>query len=331
MTGRRDWLTQLYAGGVTPASFLPDASVGRTADPDQVQSSGIELVEDPDLQVHLVARAEPPAGMAFLDGIQQWKVIGYDGVAPIALAYVAAAVRRVGPDRRMVTVATGSREVVLAPEATWTVARRQAIGASGLDPVSVAVDPGQPAAAIEALRRAIHHERQSLEKALGESAARQLGGDEWLVVDGQLSVSASLARHARTVGVIKSHGAQFLEGRHLERALTVPAGHRTSVFRVLGGHGRTAVSSWYLRLWPWEGHDLHYGLLRIETRAADDAIEWASRIGGWLLALRAPLAAPDARFDRLLYPVHDVEAFLRSRAPGDLLESPASRLPRTGT
>lgn len=331
MSGGRDWLARLYAGGVIPASFVPDASVGRVADPDDIPPNDVELVEDPELRVHPVARAEPPPGLAFLDGIQQWKVIGYDGVAPIAHAYVAAAVRRVGLDRRMATAATTSREMVLAPAATWTEERRLAIGASGLEPLSVAVEPGQPAAAIEALRRAVHHERQSLEKTLGEAAARQLGDDAWLVVDGQLSVSASLARHPRTIGVIKSHGAQFLEGRHLERALTVPAAHRTSVFRVLGGHGRTAVISWYLRLWPWEGHDLHYGLVRIEIAANSDPGARVPGISGWLLALRSPLSAPDARFDRLLYPVHDVETFLRSRAPGALLGSAASRLPRTGT
>jgi hypothetical protein len=180
---------------------------------------------------------------------------------------------------------------------------------------------------LEALRREVHRARRSLEKALSERALVRLGDGEWLVVDGQLSVSAVLARHPRALGVIKSHGAQFLEGRHLERALTVPASHRTSVFRVRGGHGRTEVDSWYLRLWPWEGNDLHYGLLRIEARPAASA----ATVSGWLLGERTPLAAPDARFDRLLYPIHDVETYLRSRAPRDLLSSPASRLPRTGT
>lgn len=331
MSSRRDWLASLYAAGVTPASFLPDASVGRSAEPEQIQGGGVELVEDTELRAHALVRADPPAGVAFLDGIQQWKVIGYDGVTPIAFAHVAAAIRRIGVDRRMRTMATGRRDLVLAPQAALTEERRRAIDAAGLVPVPVTVEAGQPAAAIEALRRSVHHERQSLEKSLGEAAAQQLGEGEWLVVDGQLSVSATLARHARTIGVIKSHGAQFLEGRHLERALTVPAGHRTSVFRVQGGHGRTAVDSFYLRLWPWVGHDLHYGLLRVEMRAHADAVAQASWVGGWLLALRAPLAAPDARLDRLLYPIHDVETFLRSRAPGDLLASPASRLPRTGT
>src|SRR5262249_61736993 len=87
----------------------------------------------------------------------------------------------------------------------------------------------------------------------GEQAAHALDREAWLVVDGQLAVSATLAKHPRAVGVIKSHGAQFLSGRHLERALTIATEHRTSVFRVRGGHGRTEVDSWYLRLWPWEG------------------------------------------------------------------------------
>jgi hypothetical protein len=328
MSGRRDWLAGLYAAGVTPASFVPDASVGRASERDEAPGAEVELVEDAELAVHPVAPGQPPASVAFLDGIQQWKVVGYDGVLPIAVAYVAAAVRRRGPDRRLHTVDWEERELVIAPPAALRPDRRAAIQALGLVVVSpeegTAAQPGQ---LLEVLRREVHRARLSLEKALGERALDRLGGGEWLVVDGQLSVSALLARHPRALGVIKSHGAQFLEGRHLERALTVPASHRTSVFRVRGGHGRTEVHSWYLRLWPWEGNDLHYGLLRIEARPSAGA----ASVSGWLLGERTPLAAPDARFDRLLYPIHDVETYLRSRAPRDLLSSPASRLPRTGT
>ncbi|MGH7614040.1 MAG: hypothetical protein ACREMW_08380, partial [Gemmatimonadales bacterium] len=269
----------------------------------------------------------PPAGVAFLDGIQQWKVVGYDGVLPIAVAYVAAAVRQRGPDRRPHTVDWAEREIVIAPLAALRPDRRAAIETLDLEVVSLEEAAIQPGQMLESLRREVHRARLSLEKALGERALDRLTEGEWLVVDGQLSVSAQLARHPRALGVIKSHGAQFLVGRHLERALTVPASHRTSVFRVRGGHGRTEVDSWYLRLWPWEGYDLHYGLLRVEARPPAGA----ATVSGWLLGERMPLAAPDARFDRLLYPIHDVETYLRSRAPRDLLSSPASRLPRTGT
>lgn len=335
MNPRRDWLDGLYASGVTPASFLPDASLGRSPELDLDDDSRgvtVEMVEDGDLRVHPVAAHPARGAMSFLDGIQQWKVIGYDGVQPIALAHVAAAVRRRGADRRLATAAVAARDLVIAPVPVLGEPRRSALEAAGLETVPVEMDAAtQPAQVLEALRREVHRARASLERRLGEEAAGRLGAREWLVVDGQLAVSAPLAKHPRAVGVIKSHGAQFLSGRHLERALTIPAGHRTSGFRVHGGHGRTEVDSWYLRLWPWEGRDLHYGLIRVEvSRGADPGIR-IPEISGWLLAERAPLAAPDARFDRLLYPIHDVEAYLRSRAPHHLLASPASRLPRTGT
>jgi hypothetical protein len=332
---RRGWLDSLYAEGVTPASFLPDASLGRVDDLDEERNPerSVELVEDGELRLHPVATAPATGPVAFLDGIQQWKVVGYDGLAPIAVAYVAAAVRRRGSDRRLATTHRSHRELVIAPSAALSDERRRAIESAGLGvrPLQETAAAGtQPGRVLEAMRREVHRAREAVERQVGEGAL-PLGADEWLVVDGQLAASATLAHHPRTLGVIKSHGAQFLQGRHCERALTLPASHRTSVFRVLGGHGRTVVDSWYLRLWPWEGNDLLYGLLRIEARAGEDSGRRASAISGWLLRERAPLASRDARADRLLYPIHDVETYLRSTAPRDLLSSAGSRLPRTGS
>jgi hypothetical protein len=331
----RGWLDDLYASGVTPASFLPDASLGRQHDPDDeaaLLAVEVDMVENADLQAYPIAPRPVPAGVSFLDGIQQWKVIGYDGVQPIALAYVAAAVRHRGSDRRLATATWAARTLVIAPAQVLGAVRRGGLEAAGLEAVPVDVDAAtQPAQVLEALRREVHRARAGLERKLGEQAVGTLAAEAWLVVDGQLAVSAALAKHPRTVGVIKSHGAQFLSGRHLERALTIAAAHRTSVFRVRGGHGRTEVDSWYLRLWPWEGRDLHYGLIRVEVARDREPGTRAPAISGWLLAERTPLSAPDARFDRLLYPIHDVEAYLRSRAPHDLLAPLASRLPQTGT
>jgi len=44
----------------------------------------------------------------------------------------------------------------------------------------------------------------------------------------------------------------------------------------------------------------------LSTRAAD--------VSRWILAERAPLALPDARWDRMVYGIRDCEEFLRATA-----------------
>ena len=324
------WWDALVRAGAVPAAYVPPASMGRT-DVDDGAEPGADLVEGDTVQVHpVVSGAAPPA--CFLDGIEQWKVVGYDGVLPVVRAYVAGAVRRRGEDRRLRTAFEAARDFAIAPLAGMTPERRRALTEHCPDVVEISVEDGtQPGRMLELARRAVDSARQALERKLAEQCLASLGEKEWLVVDGLLSVSGKLAGHPRALGVIKSHGAQFFTGTDLERALTVPADHRTSVFRARGGHARNEVYSWYLRLWPWEGNDLLYGLLRIEARANPATISGADATCGWLLAERAPIATPDVRWDRLLYPIHDVETYLRARAPRDLLASRASRLPRTGT
>ena len=218
-----------------------------------------------------------------------------------------------------------------APVAALRPGVRAALETSGVELVDVPQEAlGQPGPALEAARRAVENARVALEKDLAERHLASLGAEEWFVVDGVLSESARLAGHPRALGVIKSHGAQYFEGDALTRALTLPPLHRTSVFRPRG-RARHEVYSWYLRLWPWEGNDLLYGLLRIEARAAEETIAAAGGVSSWLLGERAPVSTPDARWDRLLYPIHDVETYLRSRAPRDFLPASGSRLPRTGT
>jgi hypothetical protein len=218
-----------------------------------------------------------------------------------------------------------------------TPALRRVLEASCPDIVDLPLAPEdggglQPGRVLELMRRAIDGARQALERTIAERCLAALTHDEWLLVDGLLSVSGKLAGHPRALGIIKSHGAQFFDGANLQRALTVDAGRRTSVFRARGGHARNEVYSWYLRLWPWQGQDLLYGLLRVEARADAATVAAASGVSGWLLAERAPLATPDARWDRLLYPLHDVENYLKSRAPRDLASvATGSRLPRTGS
>jgi hypothetical protein len=327
----RSWVDAILAAGVVPASYVPDASVGRT---DLEEFTGAEPVEDPELRVHSLAGARPlaPAAVGFLDGIEQWRVVGYAGVTPIVRAYVAAAIRLRGTDRRLRTVAEDTDELAITRRDRLPAAVRGALEGTGVRVVEIsAEDAGQPARALPAARIEVQKARAALERRLAEGRLAALGSDEWLVVDGVLSDSAELSAHPRALGVVKSHGAQYFAGPELERALTLPAVHRTSVFRPKRRGARREIHSWYLRLWPWEGNDLLYGLLRVEARAHPDTGALAPRISAWLVDERTPLATPDRRWDRLLYPIHDVETYLRARAPRDLIPYPASRLPRTGS
>lgn len=330
------WWRALIAAGAVPAAAVPPASGGRL-DPDDATDGATlaDLVEDQDVTAHplpLRADATIPPVVTFLDGFARWSVRAYDGVVPIVHAYVSAAARRRRGTAGLATTSERSRDFALAPLDLVDPRRRQALTEHCADVESLAGDRvGQPALFLETVEAAVRRARRRLERELATACLATLGADEWLVMDGLLSVSPEVSHHPRALGVIKSHGAQFLEGRGLERALTLPAGHRTSVFRVRGGHTRTEVYSWYVRLWPWEGNDLLYGLLRVEARAHPDTVAQASALSGWLWAERAPLATPDARWDRLLYPLHHVEEYLKARAPHDVSLRRVSRLPRAAS
>ncbi len=324
----RSWVDAIVAAGVVPASYIPESSLGR---PDE-EVVPAELVEGDALRAYaLPDGAVTPAPVSFLDGIQHWKVVGHAGATPVVRAHVAGAVRRRGPDRRLRTAAERSRELAITHLAALPAAARRALEESGVDVVDLpASELGQPSRLLRAARVRVDRAREAVERELAEECVARLGPHEWLVVDGLLSDSAVTADHPRTLGVIKSHGTQFFSGADLELALTLPAVQRTSVFRPQS-HRHQRVYSWYLRMWPWEGNDLLYGLVRIEARAHADTLGAAGAISAWLGRERAPVSTPDARFDRLLYPIHDVETYLRSRAPRDLLPAFGPRLPRTGS
>ncbi|PYO75778.1 MAG: hypothetical protein DMD67_10550 [Gemmatimonadetes bacterium] len=255
----------MLEAGAVPASSVPDASLGRT---DIEEFAGADAVEDRELQVYALAGvpALAPRAVGFLDGIELWRVEGYSGVTPIVRAHVAAAIRRRGPDRRLRTVAEAAEELAITRLDRLSKGVRRALEEHGVRVVEI---PAEDAGRLDAL-----------------------GPDEWLVVDGVISDSPALSAHPRTLGVVKSHGAQYFEGAELERALTLPADHRTGVFCPKSRGARREIHSWYLRLWPWEGNDLLYGLVRLEARAHPDTVALAPAVSAWLLRERAPLATP---------------------------------------
>jgi len=146
MAAPRSWKDAMVAAGAVAVSHVPEASLGR-ADIDEV--AGAEPVEDSGVAVHAVEQGAPaPLTIRFLDGIQLWKVVYYDGVLPIVRAHVAAAVRSRGADRRLRTADEAGRDCVVACVAALRPAVRAALEASGLELVDLPQDEvSQPGAA----------------------------------------------------------------------------------------------------------------------------------------------------------------------------------------
>ncbi len=251
--------------------------------------------------------AEPwPGPVAFLDGIQRYDIVAHAGAAPLVIATIAAAVRE-RRDRRLHTVARLSASLAVGREVPLV---RAGDALEGMERITLEDEgPVHPIRDLMAVRRIVDRERGRLERRA--STGYEIPQDGWLVVDGSLSESPDWAASPRTLGIVKSHSILPFEGQDLEQYLRLPCGHRSPVFAPTKSQV-APVYSWALRLWPWEGHDLFHGLIRVEARAAPETIAMADRISRWLLAERAPLSTPDARWDRLLYGIHDVEQYLRS-------------------
>jgi hypothetical protein len=101
--------------GLTPASFVPEASGGRL---EEASIKPARLLEGTRLEAIAVGPAEAwPAPLAYLDGIQRSEVVGYHGSSPILAAEIAAAVRE-RHDRRLHTATQKS------PSWSWPDLRR---------------------------------------------------------------------------------------------------------------------------------------------------------------------------------------------------------------
>ena len=294
----------VLAQGLTPATVIPEASGGR------IEEASIRLariVEGEALRMIAIGVAEPwPGPLAYLDGIQQSEVIGYAGSAPLIVADIAAAVRR-REDRRLRTVAQSRQRILLG--------RPQALAAAGsacgtLETVALPDDePVHPIRDLVNAGHAVDRARGALEVMVGDQY--RAATDDWLVVDGTLAVSPRWAADRRMVAISKSHSILPFEGEDLERYLRLPWAHRSSVYAP-ETRSLAPVRAWGLRLWPWEGKDLLHGLVRIEVSPANASTELANAISRWILADRAPVSAPDRRWDRLLYGMYSVEQYLKA-------------------
>jgi hypothetical protein len=171
-----------------------------------------------------------------------------------------------------------------------------------------------PFALRDAAVHGVQQDREALEQELAERwCASERGA---LFIDGGISGSERVAVSGCTAGVVKSHRTLYAEGDALRTILSMRAAERSSVFRITSTR-RTTVASWYLRLRDPAGHDPMWGLVRVEiadpARGAESGVTArADEVSRWVLAEVAPLALPDARWDKMVYGVRDCEEFLRA-------------------
>ncbi len=292
--------------GLTSASVIPEASSGRL---EEACIRPAQVTEGRALRTIPVGAPEDwPESVAYLDGIQHSEIIGYAGSAPLFGAKLAAAVRE-RRDRRLHTVVEARRTVILARPSALAAAR------DALETVeTIALPDSEPAHPLRDLLNAgeaLDQARGALEIVVGRRY--RSSSDCWLVVDGTLAVSRDWAKDPRMVAISKSHSTLPFEGTDLEQYLRLPCGHRSSVFAP-ATRSMALVRAWGLRLWPWDGKDLLYGLIRVEVAPCNGSTEQADAISRWIMADRAPVSAPDRRWDRLLYGMYSVEQYLKARA-----------------
>ena len=277
------------------------------------------VVEGDVLERKPVPPAEGSGFTHFLDGIQRSRVaLIWHGV-PVIWGYAAACIRTRGPDRlmRLSPEMLDWREALIFP---FNLAPEEELTGSGLECVDsspkavIQAEEDNPAYIRQYSLEMLGDIRRGLERALLQRWVRSAGEGGWLLVDGELPDSGEEGSLRRVAGLIKSHQTRYFSGEEQRRVLDLPEGQRTSVFQP-HRHGYRPVYSWYLRLRDPSGQDQTFGLVRVEAPADEEILRMAGEISGWLLAERTPLSLPDARWDRLIYPVRDCEQYLRSIAP----------------
>jgi hypothetical protein len=259
--------------------------------------------------------APPEVGFsAFLDGIQESRVVRYlPSGAPIVHGIVAAVIRD-RRNRRLFTWRHGIERRLYASRSTVPASFWDEVARLGFDACDTGeVDPGDaehPFALRETAKHRVQRDRELLEQALAMEWCRDSASP--ILVDGPISGADAVARSRCAVGVIKSHRTLYVAGDARRIVFGLEPAERSSVFLVTSPK-RAQVASFYLRIRDRRGHDPMWGLVRVEISADDrDVGSRADEVSRWILAEAAPVALPDARWDKMVYGIRDCEEFLRA-------------------
>jgi hypothetical protein len=315
-------------GPVSGAYLDGDAESLSECDADVVEGSALRPIP--------VSAATTSGFSDFLDGIQRAEVKLYHNTVPIIYAYAAATIRR-RADRLMRTLRTDGadwlteREALFYPSSYVTASDLGPTGASAQQMIDTTPAGSEPLPLFPPLLYAragqhVNRWREGLERELALRWCQRFGGNgetekrgdgvvhpPHLLVDGSITISPDVAACTSAIGLIKSHRTRFFDGADSRTILDLKVGERTSVFEPRT-RNLTPVRSFYVRLRPHDQRDIFWGMVRVEM-ARSHAFDFADIVSGWLLAETAPISLPDARWDRLIYPIRDCEQFLRARAP----------------
>lgn len=304
----------------------PGPSLETTAtppEPPRVVSS--DVIESTTLRAVRVADPAVVGFDAFLDGVQESRVVYYCDGVPIVHGRVAAVVRE-RVLRRMVTwrrPLCASRLYIpraLLPDSIW--ARAVDAGFETVDTTDVSADSEgalgddpHPFSVAQRAVDAVKRDRDRAERQLAEEWCTTRS--EVVFIDGSIAASERVAAAPNVVGIIKSHRTLYVSGAAMRIVQSLPLHHRSSVLRVAAYH-RTSVASWYLRIRDFTGHDPLWGLLRVEVAMPDKSesrqsiTDRANLISRWILAEMMPLSLPDSRWDKMVYGIRDCEEFLKA-------------------
>jgi hypothetical protein len=266
----------------------------------------------------------------FLDGIQRSWLLYHQDFVPVYYGYVAAVVRK-RQEAVMSTCDYQVKEALYLPFRYLDHNELAELRTTNLEIINT--EPGsdgdnaspdadssedgnpratmQPAALKQLAREAITKRRAKLEADLAKQWLLDKNKNPgWLVMDGSIRLSETAIAQPRTIGIIKSHNTQYFGFPEQEVVINLKQGQRSSTFIP---DDTLPICSWYLRLREGNNQDMHFGLIRVEV--ARKAKKYVDEISRWIMTERRPLSLPDARWDKMIYPIRDCEQYLRSQEP----------------
>src|SRR5258708_12532531 len=121
------WWQALMAAGAVPGNG------GKGDEAQAGDGERADLVEGNELQTHPIPEPVIPNPVSFLNGIERWSVVAYDGVVQVVSAYIAAAVRRRDAGGVLHTTGERARAFAIAPLDRMSAPLRQALEQSASD------------------------------------------------------------------------------------------------------------------------------------------------------------------------------------------------------